>query len=566
MKKSKGKGRLPKLPKLPKAKRLPKYALGGTALNIDSPQQALFEIIRASKEASIEANNDPLVAGLKTLGSQMINTGMSMAGSSMAKSGDMSGVGGFMQDNFGTISKVVGAGNTAMQSFSKGGTIDNADIEVEGKEVFETPTGQVGEFEGPSHEQGGIPLKVKSGGVAKDGEVPGGTYVYPDSIKINGKTLADRKKIREKKEDKLSKLLGDSSDKILKNTLGRVKQINEIEDIFDRTLQNSVKTSKESTKYADGGGIPPMVTFTPPPSSKRTDKGVLDMMRTFELLDEDFSSWDGQYSNSEVTTPLNPDYDMSGLPTMGDALGIAGNLYQAYKPKSLTLKNRAGDTPNINPYIDYGTDALETLQGNIPLIEQIKDNQMQNLRSNRNASIARNSNSARGINTQRALNLATDAQMTQAEIDLMSKYAEQMMGANNQIAATQLDVSGKKAQGEQYRDLSDRQDRDAFYTNLAKDEAAIGEVWSRTGKATNQIKERGVQSKLMQQMFDYVNSNLMTGEITQKPGIMGGGRNAGDVVNSFKNSETYKKMSKEDKESFDNLTMLEALKLIGQFK
>lgn len=563
MKKSKGKGRLPKLPKLPKPKRLPKYALGGTALNTDSPAEALFEMIRMSEESGFEAGNDPLVAGLKGLGGMMVNSGMSMVGGGMAKSGDLGGTGGFLQDNFGTISKVVGAGNAGMQTFKKGGNVNAPHIEVEGDEMFETPNGQVGEFDGPSHEQGGIPLKVKSQGVAKDGEVPGGTYIYPDSIKIGGKSLADRKKLREKKENKLEDLLGDSSDKILKNTLGRVQKMNQIEDMFDRTIQEHVKGQGEGEKYAEGGGIPPMVNVAPP--STRRGYGVMDMLNTFESGYEDFSGWDGTYNTGTTQEQAPGSFDMSGLPTMGDAMGIAGNLYQAYKPRSLTLKNRAGDTPNINPFDNYGTEALDTLEGNIPLLGQIKDTQMQRLESNRNASMARNNNSARGINTQRALNLATDSQMNTAEGDLMAKYAEQLLGVNNQIAATELDVSGKKAQGEQYRDVSDRQDRDQFFSNLSKDEAAVGEAWSRTGKATNQIKTRGVQSKFLNQMFDNVQGDLMNGTISQKNSA-GIGRNANEVIDGFKNSEAYKKMSKEEKQQFNNMDALSILNMLGIFK
>ena len=505
-----------------KDKKKKKYALGGTAMNMDSPQEALFKMIRATEESELQASSDPLVAGLKGLGSMMTNTGMSMIGSGLSKSGDMSGTGGFLQDNFGAINSGVSGLNTMGQKFNQGGQVSNPDIEVEGNELFETPQGQVGEFNGPSHEEGGIPLRVKPNGIARDGEVPGGTYIYPDSIKIGGKSLATRKKLREKKETNLSDLLGDSADKILKNTLSRVKRMNQIEDVFDRTIQDKVKgqnqSEAESFKY--GGdtpsesdrGIPPMVRFDAPPkyvpSVDDDGSGYLDILKNFEMNgagnDDDFRYFGDSAKTSNTSGGFGDFFNSASLPTAGDAMGMFGNLYQAYKPKSLTMKNRAGDTPNINPYENYGTEALNTLEGNKDLLGQINDVQMQRLASNRNASISRNNNSARGINTQRALNLATDSQMTSAEGDLMAKYAEQLLGVNNQIASTELDVSGKKAQGEHYRDLSDRQDRDAFFTNLSKDEAAVGEAWSRTGKAANQIKKRGTEAKFLNEMFDNV--------------------------------------------------------------
>lgn len=550
-----------------------KFAYGGVAINYDTPQQALFKMIRNTEEAGHEASSDPLVAGLKGLGGMMISTGMSMAGSGFSGAGDMDGISGFFQDNFGDISKGI-SGATAMTNFAKGGQVGPEDIEVEGNEMFETPQGQVGEFDGPSHEEGGIPLKVKSRGVAKDGEVPAGTYIYPDSIKINGKSLADRKKMREKKERKITDLLSDSSDRILKNTLNRVKQMNIIEDSIDRTIQANVKRSKTGEKYADGGGIPPLVQFDAPPAYSGTSpKSILDILKTFELngvgTDDDFR-YMGQPSPSGTTptqTTGRGSFDMSGLPTVGDALGMFGNLFQAYKPLSLTKENRAGDTPNINPYDNYGNDALKTLEGNKALAGNIMDTQLNRNRLGRKAAFNRNNNSARGVNTQRALNLATDAQYGQLDADLFAKYAEQLMGINNQIASTQLDISGKKSQGEQYRDQADRQDRDAYYTNLGKDYQSVGEAWSRTGKSINQIKDRSVQSNFLNQMFDYVQGNLMNGTISQKEGVSSAvGRNANEAISDFKKTDTYKKMSKEQKEQFNNTDALSILSMLGLFK
>ncbi len=549
-----------------------KFAYGGVAMNVDSPQEALFKMIRTTEEAGHEAGSDPLVAGLKGLGGMMISTGMSMAGSGFAGAGNMSGIGGFFQDNFGDITKGI-TGATAMTNFAKGGQVGSPNIEVEGEEMFETPQGQVGEFKGPSHENGGIPLTVKDGGVAKDGEVPAGTYIYPDSIKINGKSLADRKKMREKRERKIEDLLSGSSDRILKNTLNRVKQGNMIEDSIDRTIQASVKRSK-TDKYADGGGIPPLVNFDAPPaySGDTSPKSILDMLKTFELngmgTDDDFRYMGAPSTTGATPTASTPSsFDTSGLPTAGDALGIFGNLYQAFKPLALTKQNRAGDTPNINPYDNYGNEALETLEGNRGLLEGVRDNQLNRNRLSRTASINRNNNSARGVNTQRALNMATDAQYGQLDADILARYAEQLMGVNNQIAGTQLDISGRKAQGEQYRDVSDRQDRDQYYTNLAKDHQSVGEALSVTGKNINQIKERGVESNFLNQMFDYVQGNLMNGTISQKPGVVPtGGRNANEVIADFKKTETYKSMSKEQKEQFNNQDALSLLSLLGMFK
>ncbi len=56
----------------------------------------------------------------------------------------------------------------------------NSQIEVEDDEVLETPMGSVSKVSGASHEQGGV-----------DVNVPDGTKIYSDRIKIDGKTMAE---------------------------------------------------------------------------------------------------------------------------------------------------------------------------------------------------------------------------------------------------------------------------------------------------------------------------------------------------------------------------------------
>lgn len=159
-----------------------KYAYGGTAMDVDSPYQSLSEIQRFKDDVLAETNNDPLVSGLKGMGSMMMNKGMSMVSSGMSQSGDMDGVGGFLQDNMSTINDITKFG-MATQKFASGGTVTKPS-EVEGQEVAEFPSGEVGQFRGPSHGEGGIPVNL-----------PVGTDVYSKRVKVNGETMANRKLI-----------------------------------------------------------------------------------------------------------------------------------------------------------------------------------------------------------------------------------------------------------------------------------------------------------------------------------------------------------------------------------
>ena len=137
--------------------------------------------------------------------------------------------------------------------------------------MFETPEGQVGQFNGPNHENGGIPLKVKKRGIVKDDEVPNGTFIYSDRTKIGNKTIADRKKQRDNKEKKIEKILGDSSDMILKNTLNRVKELNLEQDALDRFVQESTKNIKEAKKFGEGGRITEELINLNPTNKNITD-------------------------------------------------------------------------------------------------------------------------------------------------------------------------------------------------------------------------------------------------------------------------------------------------------
>ena len=169
----------------------------------------------------------------------------------------------------------------------------------------------------------------------------------------------------------------------------------------------------------------------------------------------------------------------------------------------------------------------------------------------------RNRNSARGINTQRALDIATDTGFNSAENDLLAKELQAIMGIEGNIANAQLDISGKKASGEQYRDVSDRQDRDAFYSNLAKDYVGVGEAVSRTGKALNQIKERDVKGDFMNMLFDNVEGNFMTGKVAQKQNLFGNDVNT--QLKDFDLKEGYKSfgISKEDWKTLPKETQIQ---------
>ena len=142
---------------------------------------------------------------------------------------------------------------------------DGGMVEVEGGEAYETPNGEVGEFVGPDHSEGGIKMEVgdkndnmvdyadalnfankldKSNLVDKGskGIVPEGTMVYSKRIKKDGKDMAKRKLQREKYIASLEKKLEENPmDPLLLATYNRAKETMAIADSADERIQEEVK-------------------------------------------------------------------------------------------------------------------------------------------------------------------------------------------------------------------------------------------------------------------------------------------------------------------------------------
>ena len=129
---------------------------------------------------------------------------------------------------------------------ANGGEVSNVPVEVEGGEMMETPDGQVAEIEGPTHENGGVKT-----------ELPEGTKIYSDRLKVNGKTMSERKQRREQRLSKIAKLLEKSpQDKILQETFDRTQKLNQAEEMKD--MQYQEKTNDFFSDAESLGFVPEM--------------------------------------------------------------------------------------------------------------------------------------------------------------------------------------------------------------------------------------------------------------------------------------------------------------------
>jgi hypothetical protein len=208
---------------------------------IQSPNEVLNDYNIMLAKADLEVANNKLVPIV------------SMIGGLAQEAIKFGGAGGFNK----------GALTTPPKTAANGMNNVNSDVEVEGGEMYETPQGDTGEFQGPSHEQGGIPMEVNQ-------DIPEGTKVYSDRLKVGDKTLAERKEARERQIANLEKTAAEPLiDSALKNATKRKMAAIQKEEMGDLQFQEQVNnmqqmadsvikafgTSVDGIQKMDNGGI-----------------------------------------------------------------------------------------------------------------------------------------------------------------------------------------------------------------------------------------------------------------------------------------------------------------------
>lgn len=406
-----------------------------------------------------------------------------------------------------------------------GGIVGQADINAEGGEILETPMGDPVELQGASHANGGIDMTV-----------PIGTEIYSKKLKgPDGKSMADRKKARERSEAKLNKLLEKApGDRILKDTQDRLVQANGIvEDSDMKTMELAQMFNALQGYFAVGGTVGPGFPKPAPagyeyPSifnnfGDMTQAPEVDLTglnwspdRTTNLTLKDFE---------EPSTTKAPSVNATGILdflgnttnfSLGDAIGLAGQYKSTFDPMKNTLANRAGDTPNINSYENYGQDGLAKLDESKQYVNQIRDQQLKALQLATNANVARGRNSARGVNTMRALDIASALQAQGANSQIYQQFAQAMQGILSQEAGFENQQDAMVMQGRATQDANDRADRDNFFSQMAKDISTRGTGIQQIGKTVNDIKERNVTGNIMNQMYANFGIDAMSGNIKSK--------------------------------------------------
>lgn len=190
------------------------------------------------------------------------------------------------------------------QMYAMGGMSNMPNAELENQEVFKTPNGQINAVNGPSHEQGGVPVNI-----------PNKTLILSDKLKMNGKTFAKLgAKYTTSKEDKI--MSDDKADKTSKATAKLTSEIKQkkLDQLF--SAQESMKKDKMAS-YAKKLGIEMPMKHQMPDGSMMNNS---EMYRNGGLKrDEDYGS-----KNKPYPSVKSSDFAGGGrsypIPTKEDAI------------------------------------------------------------------------------------------------------------------------------------------------------------------------------------------------------------------------------------------------------
>jgi hypothetical protein len=294
----------------------------------EDPQSASSSSSPMSGGGGFELSTLPLLQGANALASTLYNNNIRKSEARMMRNQ-------LMPVQSATDFKGIG---TDIVSMAYGGMVSNPNALVEGGEVMQTPDGVTKNIYGERHND------RPDGMGGTEMNLPDQTRIFSDKLKF-GKDVASEimgKKITRKMTPaQLAKkfdtekyeqtLLNPSSDSLAKRTASIMKQKNEtiLNDIFDR--QESMKTSSNIRKYAEGGTVNDKPSF-----GKKLLKGVSNLT---EYAPEMFAAAQAMRDYPINAPRFNPAY-MSQAP----GLDISAQLDRNYS----TMRGMNGSSGNAS--------------------------------------------------------------------------------------------------------------------------------------------------------------------------------------------------------------------------
>lgn len=211
--------------------------------------------------------------------------------------------------------------------------------------------------------------------------------------------------------------------------------------------------------------------------------------------------------------------------TLGNLNVLAGNMYQGIAPYLTTLKQREGDMPNVNTFRDYNKDAIRSIKDAMDASARTRDTELADLELSRRSALNEARNQARSVNTLNALGAAMSDYYNQGTEKVYNAYQGNYNKLLAQLSGLQSDRDLKYMTAEDQRNERDTQDRDAFYRNLAKDNAEIGRAIAQSGKDLNAMRLAVYNSNLINQLSEYgigIDRNGNLYELPKKDQAYGG--------------------------------------------
>lgn len=470
-------------------RKLDTYAMGSGNTGvvkgyIPDPNEALLENQQNLAQAKYEAASNPWLMGMDMVGQTAMQYGMSEAG----------GLGGVADQTKGAFKTMFG--KKAMGTGPEG--TEQVPIEAEGGEVIEGPGGKTAEIKGPKHAQGGVPM-----------EVPEGTKVFSQQLKIDGKSMADRKKARESKMKKLQKKVdNDKSDLLSKETFKRTKVQTELEEQQDLELQGFAAQLDEVYDFAMGTGkygVQKMNIGTGPNGAVPNPFG--GMLGNVLL---------GAQNTVQPEVAKKEGFQLPDL-TGGDLLGMAGGIYGGIAPMLNTKNNWADTDPNENMYAGFGEDALKTNQEAGQMLDAQQDRGLKELNVDSAGAINRARSGARGVNQARAMELGVFSKTNDAKSALFDNFSKMMMANLDKKAQLENLQDEAVMGGAATADIANRADKDNYYSNLGADKVNMAQMIQNMGKNLNVSQGNKDFLELLPDMSMYdVGYERVGGKLKQK--------------------------------------------------
>lgn len=426
------------------------------------------------------------------------------------------------------VKKANFARNASKWKHANGGVAGDVPIEVEGEEVLQYPDGSMVQMQGPSHEQGGI-----------DVNVPDGTKIYSDRLTIEGKTMQQRKKAREKTLAKVASYLEKNpTDAISKSSFERTKQNVDMEDAQDMALQkiaNKIYSAPQQEEFAMGGDVYALggdpyqdymnqllglnqsttIPFKPgyTPNANTSVGGGIEPSAPIGTTPVTYKSPADVAGKAFISAPKAPSLAVPAEPeeqygdaaslTLGDYIGLGANAFNAIAPLINTMNNAANTKPEVNRFIGFGREAIEANDKAQDFAGLQAGQAKRELDTSFGSAILRNRLGASSINTTRALDTAADIARNKAIGDINLGYANQMsalLGQRGQLTnqRDQMIMSGATA-----RDEREAQNIDNYYSNMAENLVNLGTNVGAIGRNLNVSQANKDNTALLEQMSEY---------------------------------------------------------------